>query len=131
MLKAQDVFNIVVTHLFAQGKAARDSAGQCRYRTREGLSCAVGCLIPDEVYRPEMEGAPVKKIVREFYGFLPKDIAYHENLLRALQLVHDYNGYGFENDKNVLSKLAHVAVTYRVNTKAFPQLENAEPKWSA
>lgn len=51
----QQVFDKVVTHLLAQGEASTAGRG-CAYRGRNGLMCAVGCLIPDEMYNSEMEG---------------------------------------------------------------------------
>lgn len=52
-MNAQETFNKVAEHLLRQGKKAKDHAAQgpitngWRYRTPDGLSCAVGCLIPD------------------------------------------------------------------------------------
>ena len=58
----EEVFKIVAAHLLKQNKAARDEEneynGGCFYRLKVGeavLSCAVGCLIPDARYKPEME----------------------------------------------------------------------------
>lgn len=59
----QKVFDRVLDHLRTQGEPAMTVNCECRYRTqREGktLSCAVGCLIPDEVYDPSIECAIVQ-----------------------------------------------------------------------
>jgi hypothetical protein len=56
MLSIQEVFDRVVTHLRTQGKPSKDVTGSCSYRGINGTSCAVGCLIDDEFYDPELEG---------------------------------------------------------------------------
>lgn len=56
----QDLYNVVKTHLLAQLKKSirLNSQGEliCAYRGDNGLSCALGCLIPDEAYHPDIEG---------------------------------------------------------------------------
>jgi hypothetical protein len=41
---------------------AVDSCGTCVYRDSEGRACAVGCLIPDDVYDPGAEGPTVANL---------------------------------------------------------------------
>ena len=50
----QEIFNKVAAHLLRQGKRAVER-GKCVYRTSEGLSCAVGCLIAPEAYSALLE----------------------------------------------------------------------------
>lgn len=52
-------------HLTQQkARAMGGSQGtSCRYRGDNGTMCAVGCLIPDELYHPHMEGSGVTRIV--------------------------------------------------------------------
>jgi hypothetical protein len=54
----QEIFDKVSTHLLQQNKPAMED-GRCRYRTSDGLSCAVGCLIAPEVYSEGLEGQGV------------------------------------------------------------------------
>lgn len=59
----QRVYNVVKKHLLAQRKRAEDSFNGCRYRDDSAgrmLKCAIGCLIKDEVYNPNIEGKSVK-----------------------------------------------------------------------
>lgn len=68
----QDVHNHITDHLLKQGKPAILSEGelsppQCRYRGPEGTSCAVGCLISDENYKIELEGAGVEHSTRGYH----------------------------------------------------------------
>lgn len=57
-MDAQSIFDKVATHLFTQGvqsKNLEDTRQPCAYRGANGTSCAVGCLIPDELYEPWMD----------------------------------------------------------------------------
>jgi len=57
MINRQEVFDKVLTHLRKQGGVAVSSEnGECSYRGTAGSMCALGCLILDEYYLPEMEG---------------------------------------------------------------------------
>ncbi len=51
----QEIFDKVKAHLLAQGKRAVNGDGNCMYRGMDGTKCAVGCLIPDELYTPLLE----------------------------------------------------------------------------
>lgn len=82
----QAQFDKVVEHLARQGVKSR-SGSNCLYRHPEGLMCAVGCLIPDELYQVNMEGMSSGRVLSEF-KFL-KDIIDSE-LASSLQTVHDY-----------------------------------------
>ena len=90
----QEAFTTVKDHLLAQGKrsmapySSYDSGGawRCAYRGADGLKCALGILIPDDEYTPELEG-------NEFMELCPVPPSLRgidEDLLSALQCVHDY-----------------------------------------
>lgn len=66
-MNRQEIYDKVKAHLLTQGKKseAKTISGQCLYRSPDGLQCAAGCLIPDELYDPEMEGARVPKCAEE------------------------------------------------------------------
>lgn len=75
----QHVFETCINHLLKQGCQSRyrDKNGEmiCAYRsepteTGEVLMCAIGALIPDEVYTPKMEGYAYDIIFDE-YGTEP------------------------------------------------------------
>ena len=59
----QEIFDTVLEHLREQGKAAANAEGSCQYRGANGTACAVGCLIPDELYDPLIEGLGVERIL--------------------------------------------------------------------
>lgn len=53
----QDLFNHVARHLIRQNEQSRGGVGDtCMYRNGRGLSCAIGCCINGENYRPSFEG---------------------------------------------------------------------------
>lgn len=97
----QEIFTKVKNHLLTQNaKSAREIDGACMYRGPNGRMCAVGCLIPDELYSYSIELNPV--------GYLPKEILNHlggnEWLLQRLQSIHDL--IEVEQWRNALSELA-------------------------
>lgn len=85
----QQIFTKVKNHLLSQNAKAMGKYATCMYRTAEGLKCAVGCLIPDDVYTSRIEHKTVENLcdgaVKEF-TFL-KD--FDKNFLRRLQVIHD------------------------------------------
>lgn len=101
MLDRQEVFNTVYTKLRAQGKRSIVLEGahqRCRYRGEGGTRCAIGHLIPDELYSEELEGLNVGQtysnpeieniddVLRNIFGELTElDI----HFLSVLQRAHD------------------------------------------
>ena len=83
----QKMFDTVVTHLRNQGVPAINDNFSCMYRSPSGLSCAIGCLIPDDVYHKGMEGLTIENLLDK-YPQVKKYIADNE-LAMALQEVHD------------------------------------------
>lgn len=83
----QSIYNTVRAHLLKQNAKAVDTTGACRYRTDNGLSCAIGCLIPDELYKPEMEGFSVDELDSDVLEKLGLDKFI--DALYDLQKIHD------------------------------------------
>lgn len=54
--RLQALFDKALTGIRQQGGFAVNGTLGCAYRTRDGRKCAVGHLIPDEIYKPDMEG---------------------------------------------------------------------------
>ena len=92
-MTAQEIFDTVLAHLRAQGVASVGDGPigclTCMYRTPSGLMCAVGCLIPDEIYTPDMEGEDAYYVVRRY--LIPAGLIGDESdpLLADLQWAHD------------------------------------------
>lgn len=86
----QEVFDYVVNHLLTQNKQARlADDSDCAYRTEDGLKCAVGCLIPDDLYKPEFERRSYRALIVS-EQFDPT----HQELISRLQMLHDDNQPG-------------------------------------
>ena len=63
----QEIFDKVVLHLYQQGEPSITHGGRCRYRL-SGKMCAIGCLIPDDMYSESMEGGVTAKYVASKLG---------------------------------------------------------------
>ncbi len=89
----QEMFDTVATHLFSQGKQALYGDGTCAYRGDEGTKCAIGCLIPDDVYTEDMEGRGIAENLSEDWDFpvLRRlfNTQHKQELAFDLQAVHD------------------------------------------
>lgn len=94
----QAIFDTVVAHARQQGAWAlgRYEVAACPssvYRAEDGKKCFIGVLIPDELYRPEMEGAviagPVMRPVADYLGVQDEEDI---KLLTDLQTTHDAFG---------------------------------------
>lgn len=103
----QEVFNRVARHLLTQGQKAMSGVGNgCAYRAKDGLVCAIGCLIPDNLYRPSIESRFASRLIRLVPGYTlhwERDIQSHllsllgaeydlnaaANFLTGLQTIHD------------------------------------------
>ena len=81
----QEAFDKMVAHLRKQGQKAHDVNVVGLYRTKDGLMCAVGCLITDAEYKRGMEGMGVEAMMSAY------DIRFgvNENLLAEMQDTHD------------------------------------------
>jgi hypothetical protein len=83
---AQMIFNTVYTHLLKQGGPST-IRGACMYRGQNGRMCAVGFMIPDDVYEEDMEGTNALSLI----AHTPKleHLQPHMTLLRRMQGIHD------------------------------------------
>ena len=85
----QEIFDKVTEHLLTQNKLSYNISHGWMYRGLDGLKCAVGCLIPDEIYDVSIERMPVSKLVHlnnKVADFLKQ---FNLPLLESLQYVHD------------------------------------------
>ena len=90
MINRQEIFNTVVRHLHAQGKPSIVK-GICRYRGPDNTRCAIGALIPDEFYTPEMEGKGVTmdSVWQALQKSLNDSLTGERAFFVGLQIVHD------------------------------------------
>lgn len=110
----QEIYDKVVAHLRAQNARSRNGEF-CAYRGASGQMCAIGCLIKDEHYTPELEGLPVfhssVQTALNNSG-IPIDESSIQ-LLQKFQRIHDshsiqYWEYGFKYIA-LLCKLTYIA----------------------
>lgn len=105
-MNRQEVFNKVSTHLLSQMRQALGKNYFYAYKTKDGLKCAIGCLIPDNLYDPKIEGLTIRDIMEissqilfsknilEFKNILETELGPLNNddliFLKDLQLIHDF-----------------------------------------
>jgi hypothetical protein len=117
----QSVFDFIVRHLFKQGKRAIGKYG-CAYRVPDtNFKCAIGCLIPDDLYVKDIEGCSVRSIyeprrstsadklieILQEIGFsvgsgIGKE-SFMDSFLRNMQAIHD-NYVSWDNEVGPLSE---------------------------
>lgn len=95
-LTQQQVYSKVRNHLLTQKERAVHSPTSrvCKYRTPSGLTCAVGCLIPEDKYSAEFEGMMAGDLLWQLLnnGFRRKrteDVDDWAAFLNGLQNIHD------------------------------------------
>jgi hypothetical protein len=88
----REVFEQVRDHLLSQNAKSVDQRGECKYRSPDGLKCAIGCLIPDDVYTPAIESETVTGLSTIEFSISDMDIMHTYYLLRGLQRIHDCFG---------------------------------------
>lgn len=95
-MNRQEIFNKVVTHLRQQNAQCFHASlvddydnPMCAYRNAEGMKCAVGCLIDDSDYKPEMEGKGITGLLEFFSLKSVETIREHKSMLIDLQHIHD------------------------------------------
>lgn len=99
----QEAFDKVVAHLLEQKVYSVDSAAISNltgcympaYRGDNATKCAIGCLIPDDQYSPEMEGKRVYRVICNFPDLPFAKVNFQ--LLSELQYIHDA-GSGFQDN---------------------------------
>ena len=116
----QKIFNTVFAH-FVEQKVPSCLGGTgtiCAYRGEGGKSCAIGYLIPDDLYHPSFEGMSVVSLLRvedhlrEFFQITNLEDLY---FLRELQETHDCClAQGMEV---VCSAMKNIARRYGLNWK--------------
>jgi len=86
----QEVYNKVKTHLLTQNEKSKvHTSGMCRYRTGTELKCAVGILIPDELYDPIFEGKRAYALPKFILDVIGVENDQDAEFLNILQSIHD------------------------------------------
>lgn len=86
----QEIYNKVCQHLLSMPEQSVDpKTGTCLYRGPKGAKCAAGILIPDEIYKPHMEGREFDALCRDFPEIGTLFSIAEQELILHLQGVHD------------------------------------------
>lgn len=88
MLSNQELFDKVVRHLVAQGAPSHGETEGCMYLNQDGLKCAAGCLISEDIARildKEKESAWARVTIK--FRTL-KDVG-SVSFIGSLQMAHD------------------------------------------
>lgn len=109
----QTMFDTVVAHLLTQNSVSVSTTGACVYRGPDNKKCAIGCIIPDEMYTVDLEGKEVNLLVNnplfsvELTTYLSQ---FNLGLLVRLQQIHDAH-----NPSSWYTKLEKVAAHFDLN----------------
>lgn len=104
-MNLQLMFDDVTRHLLTQKKRSvlrgRECSGAdvCAYRDQDGLMCAIGSIVPDNLYKEEFENSTVSSLIytieaqhlvahwQEKYDI--EDLNVFRNFATELQGIHD------------------------------------------
>lgn len=111
----QEIFNQVYLGIIKQGKPSVDKDGYCVYRGEDNCKCAVGFLIPDDEYDPEME-------TFSFSSFLKFDGDQTYKMVRALQIFHDIGEELVRANVDHIKWIEH----FKASAKEYAQKNNLE-----
>lgn len=105
----QEALNKVWDYFVVQGHPQAKGEFGCWYRTPgDGRKCAVGCLIPDSDYFPEMESAGLRKVI----SMVPALGGVNPTLLRRMQGAHDSGGRADSFSGHMEGRLSEIAANY-------------------
>lgn len=129
-MEKQEIYDKVCAHLAQQKTRSRgvmeDGRMDCAYRMPDGRRCAIGALIPDSMYVPEMDNPSdgESSTVGPLFHRYPEVAAYigHPELCRALQAAHDFS----EDVYHVRRELVGAAQAFDLT----PGAEQAITEWS-
>lgn len=118
-MNKQEIFDKVSTHLATQGRRARSGDDICVYRNSSGLSCAAGCLIPNELYDRGMEGDTINNLVERYPKL--KEYLGEENIemIHDLQHIHDTLYTNLYEEFSIIAKVYNLDMSV-VNSLTFP-----------
>ena len=103
-----DIANKMIQHVLKQGVKCVDEDGACVYRDSGGSSCAIGSLIKDEHYTPDIEATTLYEsagVRRPFELSIGVSLSYHATgLFSKIQGAHD-DAYGVDFKQSFIDSL--------------------------
>jgi hypothetical protein len=94
-LTRQDLFDVIAWNLLRQNaKATAPDGVKCRYRAPDGKRCAIGWIMPDDVYSEALEYRGVPDVATvlmgtEYGGDYARFLDRHIGMLNDFQEMHD------------------------------------------
>lgn len=127
-MEPQEIFDTVAKHLFKQGCRSKelddDLDSTCLYRGPDGRMCAVGVLIPDSLYKVDMEYQNITYLIGKAGSPLPGWMRANESLLQLLQASHDRPQYWISSEA-MRERLRNVAMLANVSAEVLNGLSFA------
>lgn len=130
-MKKQEIYDKVCKHLAKQKtRAMNDGAGGgCAYRADDGKKCAVGCLIPYNIWKKEVlaNGVNTGNGVDDLMtcsNWAKKEFRGHEYLLCDLQHNHDV---AWHTAESLREYLAATAKEYKIKPGAEQSIKTWNP----
>lgn len=124
-MNRQHIFDEVVVALVAQGRPSMGN-DSCMYRGPNGTRCAIGALIPEELYSIDMENRGVASLLTGFPEvgrLLSVNNDDDEEFLQDLQNVHDNGRYEVETFIGQFVERARIfAHEYTLDDSVFDRL---------
>lgn len=111
-MNRQAIYDKAAKHLLTQMKRSYSPKVGCAYRGADNTMCAIGCLIPNKLYRKRMENTNVGSVLKMYPHIalhLNVEDSYDELFLTHLQRVHDGN-----SPQHWLIALTKFAKTYNL-----------------
>ena len=112
----QELYNKARDGIKEQGclafQSLEDGGGTCMYRAANGSRCALGQLIPDELYHKAMEGNGPWLLFEKFPIVLEYLGVDNREFLGDLAMAHDDAAFNGSTTEVALSRLADVARNY-------------------
>jgi len=120
----QEIFDYVLAHLKMQNARAMGDPGMCVYKNGEGKSCAIGCLIPDDLYTISIEGKGLTELKERFpkiSKYLGLDNPERFRLFKNLRGLHDDYLRDGCNDKDFIEMVHSIAKWHKLKVPSQPQ----------
>jgi len=110
----QEQFDTICIHLAKQEKQAMDNLNNCEYLTKNGLKCAIGCLLTEDELKiwTTSNTNSVEMNIKKFgnpKNFKSKDA----DLLIEMQTAHDFS----TQIETLIHKLIKIAYNFKLNNK--------------
>jgi hypothetical protein len=119
----QQIYDYVGEFLLKQGRKSVSTGRlpKCLYRGPDNTKCAIGCLIPDKLYKPELEMNTLNSLFKKKYK-LPWYFRRYKDFLTQLQNSHDndLSNYGI-----FIKRFIEIGNYHKLNTSKF---ENVNKK---